>query len=504
MIYYGLVVEGQPWVNVKAKVKKDYLSVQYTSWTVWPVVGWINHKFMPLHFRVVFQSLVAFFCLIGRCGTCSVSSHAKVETRQPSHWVSSRRIAATINVPKIKVTKVSTPRPPNKNLVAELNYLNNYISATGTTHAKENPYCSNLSAKSSTAPRTSTPNSTEVTKLHVIMEIVAERIEMHKNIGAQRDNWNCLLTTSVNMITLSAATMVGLAAVGSSGATVVALKVSSTILYMAATGLLVVMNKIQPSQLVEEQRNAARLFKQLHRELQTRLSLGNPSENDVNEAMEKVLALDRAYPLPLLGSMLEKFPQTVEPAVWWPRQKQKCLKKEEFGGKFKGKNGWDARLEDEMRKVVLVLRKKDMEDYLRLGKEVLNFNKVLAVSGPLLTGLAALGSVFLGSVNAPWPVMLGVIGGALASVVNTLEHGGQVGMVFEMYRTTTGFFKLMEESIELNINEQDPHKRENGELFEIKVALQLGRSLSELRQFTASISSSPEENDCQEFASKLF
>ena len=61
MIYYGLVVEGQPWVNVKAKVKKDYLSVQYTSWTVWPVVGWINHKFMPLHFRVVFQSLVAFF-----------------------------------------------------------------------------------------------------------------------------------------------------------------------------------------------------------------------------------------------------------------------------------------------------------------------------------------------------------------------------------------------------------------------------------------------------------
>ncbi|TKY72175.1 Peroxisomal membrane protein PMP22 [Spatholobus suberectus] len=60
MIYYGLVVEGQPWVHVKAKVKKDYPSVQYTSWTFWPVVGWINHKFLPLHFRVVFHSLVAF------------------------------------------------------------------------------------------------------------------------------------------------------------------------------------------------------------------------------------------------------------------------------------------------------------------------------------------------------------------------------------------------------------------------------------------------------------
>ncbi|KAE9594695.1 hypothetical protein Lal_00043098 [Lupinus albus] len=61
MIYYGLVVEGQPWVNVKAKVKKDYPSVQYTSWTISPIVGWINHQFMPLHFRVVFQSLAAFF-----------------------------------------------------------------------------------------------------------------------------------------------------------------------------------------------------------------------------------------------------------------------------------------------------------------------------------------------------------------------------------------------------------------------------------------------------------
>uniref|UniRef100_K7LB49 Peroxisomal membrane protein n=1 Tax=Glycine max TaxID=3847 RepID=K7LB49_SOYBN len=52
---------SQPWVNVKAKDKKDYPSVQYTAWTTSPVVGWINHKFLPLHFRVVFQSLAAFF-----------------------------------------------------------------------------------------------------------------------------------------------------------------------------------------------------------------------------------------------------------------------------------------------------------------------------------------------------------------------------------------------------------------------------------------------------------
>ena len=34
--------------------------------------------------------------------------------------------------------------------------------------------------------------------------------------------------------------------------------------------------------------------------------------------MEKVLAPDKAFPLPLLGATLEKFPSKFEPAVWWP------------------------------------------------------------------------------------------------------------------------------------------------------------------------------------------
>lgn len=88
---------GRPWMNVKSKIKKEYPAVQYTAWTVWfltsfipirsvllytlcylcytnwkvvwlehtnvqfwPVVGWINHRFLPLQLRVVFQSLVAF------------------------------------------------------------------------------------------------------------------------------------------------------------------------------------------------------------------------------------------------------------------------------------------------------------------------------------------------------------------------------------------------------------------------------------------------------------
>ncbi|KAF9590433.1 hypothetical protein IFM89_035268 [Coptis chinensis] len=59
LMYYGLVVEGRPWVQVRSKVKKDYPSVQLTSWMFWPIVGWVNHLYMPLQFRVIFHSFVA-------------------------------------------------------------------------------------------------------------------------------------------------------------------------------------------------------------------------------------------------------------------------------------------------------------------------------------------------------------------------------------------------------------------------------------------------------------
>ncbi|KAL5730020.1 Peroxisomal membrane protein pmp22 [Ranunculus cassubicifolius] len=59
LAYYGLVVEGRSWVQVKGKIKKDYPALQLTSWMFWPVVGWINHLYMPLQFRVIFHSFVA-------------------------------------------------------------------------------------------------------------------------------------------------------------------------------------------------------------------------------------------------------------------------------------------------------------------------------------------------------------------------------------------------------------------------------------------------------------
>ncbi|XP_006348140.1 probable F-box protein At4g22030 [Solanum tuberosum] len=335
-----------------------------------------------------------------------------------------------------------------------------------------------------------------IEKLYVIKEAVADRVEMHKNIGEQRSQWNSMLLTSINGITLAAATMAGIAAT-SSGDSVLGLKMSSTIMYLAATGMLTIINTIQPSQLAEEQRNATRLFQDLYNQIETTLSIGHPSGIDVKEAMDRVLSLDKAYPLPLLGVMLEKFPSSVEPAVWWPQQRRRQTKS------VNNWNGWNSKLEEEMKEIMGVLGRKDQEEYISLGKKALKLNKFLAMSGPLLTGLAAIGSMFIESDSAShgsnWAAMLGIVGGALASVVNTVEHGGQVGMVFEMYRSNAGFFEYMKESIESNLMETETERRENGEVFEMKVALKLGRSLSDLRNLASSSSSLKEE-----FASKLF
>ncbi|KAJ0830149.1 putative petal formation-expressed [Helianthus annuus] len=349
-------------------------------------------------------------------------------------------------------------------------------------------------------PNTSNPNvhpdhEVIMEKLYLILEAVSDRVEMHKNIGEQRNNWNSLLLTSINTMTLSAATMAGIASAITSvpGAPLETLKLSSSFLYLAATGMLMIMNKIQPSQLVEEQRNAARLFKQLESEIKTKIAISKPTLNDVNDAMEKVLALDRAYPLPLHGV---KFPAKVVPAVWWPEKPTTSKRRND-------KNGWSVELEEEMTEIIKVLEVKDKDEYIRLGEKALKLNKGLAIAGPLLSGLGAIGSAFLASApQSSWAMVLGVMGGAMASVVNTIQHGGQVGMVFEMYRGNAGFFKMMQESIESNLKERDVGKRENGEVFEMKVALQLGRSFSELRDFAAS--SSRKGKDIEEFGSKLF
>ncbi|KAL1829841.1 hypothetical protein DCAR_0209230 [Daucus carota subsp. sativus] len=402
----------------------------------------------------------------------------------------STRIKAAINhVPKLGSSSLSLPKLRKTNLSKQVHkksdqQVTNMI-LTKTNNDKEQ------------YAHASTDSDVIVAKIWAILETVSNRIEMHENIRQQRDNWHSLLFNSINLITLSATTMVALAA---SHEMKMSMNLSSSLLFFAATGMLSVMNKIQPSQLVEEQRAATRLFKNLRREIEDFIVLGDvPNQKDVDVMMVKVLALDRAYPLALLGAMLEKFPKKYEPSAWWPKNNFQSLRKP-FNDYGDGRNGWSQELENEMREIIEVVKTKDQEDYERLGNIALKLNKGLAVSGPVLTGVAAIGSAFSGM--SPAAVVVAVVAGAAAAVINTVQHGGQVGMVFEMYRNCGGFFKLLEESTNCGLEESEMDKRENGEVFEMKMALKLGRSLSELKDLAEKSSSS--ENTFSEFASKLF
>uniref|UniRef100_A0A8R7VA19 F-box protein n=1 Tax=Triticum urartu TaxID=4572 RepID=A0A8R7VA19_TRIUA len=159
-----------------------------------------------------------------------------------------------------------------------------------------------------------------------------------------------------------------------------------------------------------------------------------------------------------------------------------------------------------MRGIARVLKAKDEQEYLSFGKAVLTLNRGLAVAGPALAGTAVIAAAFIGSgdTGTSWASGAAVLCGALAAAVNTVEHGGQVGMVFELCRNVTGLYRKIQDDIEDNLEEANLRRRENGELFETKVALQLGRSPSDLRQFKGMASPSFRDEDIRNFAGELF
>ncbi|XP_030514798.1 probable F-box protein At4g22030 [Rhodamnia argentea] len=397
-------------------------------------------------------------------------------------------VTASTRAPKFPNLRISDPSSVmTQKLVEEFSNRNGYP----ITEVVEE-------VKLSEPRRSATASVKTSAKIYAILEAVEDRVEMHENIGKQRDNWNKLLLNSVNTMTLTATTTAAISAAMPTPS----LRACSALLFAAATGMSLVMSKIQPSQLAEEQRNASRLFKQLRSEIKSMLVLKSPTESDVKETLEKVLALDRAYPLALVGAMIEKFPVKFKPAVWWPRFSDNRRQSQERKTFMNAeRNGWSEELEVEMRAIVQVLKGKDKQDYLRLGNLALKLNKMLAVSGPLLTGIAAASSAF----GVSMAMTVAAVAGAMAAIVNGFEHGGQVGMVVEMYRNSTGFFQLMEETIEAALEERDYEKRENGEMFEMKVAMKLGRSLSQLRDLARkSMASCLEGVKVDEFGSKLF
>ncbi|KAJ1278615.1 hypothetical protein BS78_04G092300 [Paspalum vaginatum] len=368
-----------------------------------------------------------------------------------------------------------------------------------------------VDAAAAVAPPT-TADGTAAERLRLVAEAAADRAEMHDIIGRQRDNWNHLLLHSTNSLALAASALAALAPGGAPAAASAGALLATAAVTMAA------VNTVQPSQLAEEQRNATRLWRQLERDaraaLEHRVVVG---EADVEAAVDRVLALDAAYPLPLLPGMLEKFPKEVEPARWWPRrrphsppaqqQQQMTMAKRRsrsFGAR-RGGNGWSEEVEEEMRGLLRVLRAKDEHQYLAAGKLVLRANRALAVAGPALAGAGAVAAA-AASIGAggSWASGAAVACGALAAAANTVEHGGQLGMLFELLRNCAGFYRKVQEDIEAALGEPDAERRENGDVFRTRVALLLGRSVSELRQFRRVASPSVGDDDIKDYAGKLF
>ncbi|GAB2234715.1 hypothetical protein Droror1_Dr00003980 [Drosera rotundifolia] len=411
-----------------------------------------------------------------------------------------RSVRSTLQIPHLKN---SAPRIANPEQIKQFSTRRDDLLVKRTTSPL------NVNLLKSLRVKETDVQGMQKAKLYAVLEAIGDRIEMHKNIGEQRQSWNTLLLNSTNMMTLTATTMAGIASMANNmGVPILALKISSTLLFAAATGILVIMNKIQPSQLAEEQRNAVRLFKQLESKVQTTLALNISTEMEVKDVMDCIVALDEAFPLPLLGAMIEKFPKSFQPATWWAcsRQNKEQYKRENIRRVSTKSNGWSEELEAECRKIVEVIKRKDGADYAKLGNKVLHLSKMLAIFSRLLTAVATIASAFVGSpAHGPWAVLVAAIGGVLATTVNTIEHGGQVGMVYEMYRNSAGFFKHLEEKVETALEEEDLWKRENGEVFEMKMALSLGRSLSELRELAAATRSCESDGRTDdEFACKLF
>ncbi|KAI9128082.1 hypothetical protein K1719_001075 [Acacia pycnantha] len=340
-----------------------------------------------------------------------------------------RAYYAAINAPTVQRVLISLP----KNLTSSMKLLHEFNGSIHKIVPSEKTATTTLEMFQDSC----NPNKCKAkTQLHAILKTVAEKVEMHENIDEQRKNWNCLLLNSINLMM---ARLINTSIVHNN-----ALRLTSILLLTSAKGMLLITNKIQTSKP-----NATTLFEKLQSDIQSTLALGNPTEEDVKKAMERVLALDKAYP--------SKF----EPALWWPKAKTSDNQTKVFKTQ-KNANGMSLELE----------RKNE-----RLGNLALKINKTLAISGDLLVGIAALGSA-LASHGVSWAGIVAAMAGSLEASTNALEHGGQVGIVFEMYKNCGGFFKLLKEIIQVTLEEKDGCiKREDGETFEKKVAMQ-GRGFS--------------------------
>ncbi|CAK9238489.1 unnamed protein product [Sphagnum troendelagicum] len=317
-------------------------------------------------------------------------------------------------------------------------------------------------------------DSRVVAQLRNIAFAAKDRSEMHAIIGVQRDNWNKLCHMTVNMTTIAAAMLAAMnnGVAGSTSASL-GMSMAAFLLNGGAAGFMFLASKFQPSQLAEEQRTASRFFKMLARDIETTLLIDPRLRKAVHlymdDVMDRLEALDVAFPLPLTPNGLVKFPKEVVPSVLGSTAE---LSETEILAN--NTNGWSNAMVQDLKHTAKKLKESDIEIYLGWARNKERDNKRLAMLAPVLAGSAALLSL-LGCCQP------GIHLAALASACSiaavfgsSFSNGGQIGMIFELYRNCAGYYEQMVQDIQSTIR-VPVCQREDGELYHQKIALKLGR-----------------------------
>ncbi|CAK9237434.1 unnamed protein product [Sphagnum troendelagicum] len=322
--------------------------------------------------------------------------------------------------------------------------------------------------------RNGVEDSRVVAQLRNIAFAAEDRSEMHAIIGVQRDNWNKLCHMTVNMTTIAAAMLAAMnnGVAGSTSASF-GMSMAAFLLNGGAAGFMFLASKFQPSQLAEEQRTASRFFKMLARDIETTLLIDPRLRKAVHlymhDVMDRLEALDVAFPLPLKPNGLVKFPKEVVPSVLGSTAD---LSETEILAN--NTNGWSNAMVQDLKHTAEKLKESDIEIYLGWARNKEHDNKRLAMLAPVLAGSAALLSL-LGCCQP------GIHLAALASACSiaavfgsSFSNGGQIGMIFELYRNCAGYYEQMVQDIQSTIR-VPVCQREDGELYHQKIALKLGR-----------------------------
>lgn len=312
--------------------------------------------------------------------------------------------------------------------------------------------------------------------LLLIATLAADRAEMHNIIGIQRDNWNKLFQSTLIAITMTATVLAAMDGHDRS----LTFSVPACLMDAVAAGAMLGINKFQPSQLAEEQRTAARLCKKLSNDIQYMLRISAPLRPDAKiylaESLFKLFAVDKAYPLPLTPIVVEKFPEEIVAPVL---SKQPDMAKPEIHDCGEGLNGWEPGMSATLTSLCQLMKESDTVAYLRLAERAKNLNKLCAVGAPLLALSGAVLNAIDGLVASSNLGLLAAVCSTVAAIVTSFAHDAQLGMIFELYRSSLGYFADMDASIHRTLR-HPVEKRDNGVLFNQRVAYELGRTPEEL------------------------